>query len=208
MAALTHRFIRALDYARQAHGEQRRKGSEVTYLAHLLGVAALVLEHGGNEDQAIAGLLHDVVEDCGREHERRIREDFGPVVVAIVMDCTDGAAEDKAAMADWQRLLDWQRRKLAYLAHLDTASDATLLVSGCDKLHNARAIVGDLDDPKVGTAVFKRFKGGRDGTLAYYHSLSEVFTKRGCPVAARLDAVVVGMHVRAGAGERRGLGMN
>ena len=209
MAALTNRFIRALDHARQAHGEQTRKGSEVTYLAHLLGVAALVLEHGGDEDQAIAAVLHDVIEDCGSHHEQHIREEFGPVVAGIVMDCTDGAAEDKSAMASgWQQLLDWRRRKLAYLACLARASDATLLVSGCDKLHNARAIVGDLEDPRVGTAVFERFKGGRDGTLAYYHSLSEVFTKRGCAVASPLDAAVVRMHVHAGAGERRGLGMN
>lgn len=207
MAAMTHRFTRALDYAREAHGAQTRKGTEITYLVHLLGVAALVLEHGGNEDEAIAGLLHDTVEDCGQAHEQKIREEFGAAVAAIVMDCTDGVAEDKAALASPQdRLLDWQRRKLNYLAHLAQARDATLLVSACDKLYNARAIVTDLEDPRVGTEVFKRFKSGRDGTLAYYHSLSEVFTQRGSPVAAQLDAVVGRMHAQAGVGERRGLG--
>jgi (p)ppGpp synthase/HD superfamily hydrolase len=209
MAALTHRFTRALDYARQTHGAQTRKGGEVTYLAHLLGVAALVLEHGGDEDQAIAGLLYNVIRDCGPTHAQQISDAFGPTVADIVVECSDGAAEDTSGTgAGWQQLLDWQRRKLAHLAHLATATDATLLVSGCSKLCNARAIVGDLDDPRVGKTVFARFKSGLDGTLAYYHSLSQVFIKRGSPVARQLDAVVVRMHVLAGVGERRGLEMN
>ena len=208
MPTMTHRFTRALEYAREVHGTQTRKGTEITYLAHVLGVASLVLENGGNEDQAIAGLLHDIVEDCGQMHEQQIREDFGLVVAGIVMDCTDGAAEEKAqVLGPQEQLLDWKRRKRAYLARLSTASDATLLVSACDKLYNARAIVADLENPKIGTSVFKRFKSGREGTLAYYHSLSEVFNYRGSPVAAQLDAAVVRMHVRAGVGERRGLGM-
>jgi (p)ppGpp synthase/HD superfamily hydrolase len=207
MPPLSHRFTKALEYARVAHGAQVRKGTEITYVAHLLGVASLVLEHGGNEDQAIAGLLHDTIEDCGGGHEASIREQFGAAVIAIVLDCTDGIAEEKAAFADAaERRLDWQRRKLRYLAHLAQASDATLLVSGCDKLHNARAIVADLENPAVGLKVFARFNSGQDGTLAYYHSMSQVFSERGSPVAGQLDSVVERMPAHADGAERRGLG--
>jgi len=169
MTALTDRFTRAVDYARIAHATQCRKGSNIPYLYHLLGVASLVIEFGGNEDQVIAGLLHDTIEDCGAEHETTIRAQFGEAVADIVQACTDGTAEGKAAHTDPEaKRRDWIERKLAYLAHLKTAPDQTLLVSACDKLHNARAIVQDLEDPDVGTRVFDRFTGGRDGTLGYY----------------------------------------
>ena len=100
MTLLTDRFSQAVEYARVAHATQVRKGSNIPYIHHLLGVASLVIEFGGNEDQAIAGLLHDTLEDCGAAHEGVIRSQFGDVVAAIVCDCTDGTAEGKASHAD------------------------------------------------------------------------------------------------------------
>ena len=196
---LTERFTDAVDYARIVHASQTRKGTSVPYLHHLLGVASLVLEYGGDEDQAIAGLLHDAIEDGGAHHADRIGERFGPRVLAIVQDCTDGTAEAKAAPVDAEaRRRDWLLRKQAYLAHLALASDDTLLVSGCDKLHNARAIVADLERPEVGCRVFDRFTGGRNGTLTYYRLLADLFTRRAVPVANALEIELDRMQVLAG----------
>ena len=203
MTILTKRFTDAFDYARVAHAGQVRKGSSIPYLYHLLGVASLVIEFGGDEDQAIAGLLHDVIEDCGEPHRALVRAQFGDAVADIVEDCTDGSAESKASHTDIEaKRRDWMRRKLDYLAHLAKAPDATLLVSGCDKLHNARAILNDLENPEVGTRVFERFTGGREGTLGYYQSLSEVFSKRGARMVVQLEATVARMHALAGATSR------
>ena len=199
MTALTDRYARAVDYARVAHATQFRKGSGIPYIYHLLGVSSLVIEFGGNEDQAIAGLLHDTLEDCGAAHEAIIRAQFGDAVGDIVRDCTDGTAEGKAALADPDaRRRDWLRRKQAYLAHLAHASDDMLLVSGCDKLHNASAIVGELERPGVGRGVFDRFTGGRDGTLTYYRLLADLFTQRGALMAGALEREVERMHALAG----------
>jgi (p)ppGpp synthase/HD superfamily hydrolase len=203
MTALTDRFTRAVDYARIAHATQCRKGSNIPYIYHLLGVASLVIEFGGNEDQVIAGLLHDTIEDCGEAHAAAIRSRFGDAVADIVKDCTDGTAEGKASHNDHEaKRRDWIRRKHAYLAHLKEAPDATLLVSACDKLHNARAIVQDLEDPEVGTRVFERFTGGRDGTLGYYQALAEIFSARNVPAARVFDATVEWMHELSGTGSR------
>ena len=206
MNTLSDRVSQAVDYARIAHAAQVRKGSNIPYLYHLLGVASLVIEFGGNEDQVIAGLLHDTVEDCGARQEAVIRTRFGDAVADMVMDCTDGTAEGKARHTDPEaRRRDWIERKLAYIAHLEQAPDATLLVSACDKLHNARAIVQDLEDPDVATRVFDRFTGGRDGTLGYYQSLTGIFSARGVKLAGVLDSTVGRMHALAGAGERKAL---
>lgn len=199
MTVLSERFTRAVDHARIAHATQVRKGSGIPYLYHLLGVASLVLEYGGDEDQAIAGLLHDTVEDCGEEQVALIRERFGEHVLAIVLGCTDGTAEGKGAQVDiTSKRRDWLRRKQRYLVHLAEAGDDVLLVSGCDKLHNARAVVGDLENPAVGTAVFDRFTGGRDGTLVYYRLLADLFNQRGLPMAAALESTVARMYRLAG----------
>lgn len=207
MPALTDRFTRAVDYARIAHTAQVRKGSDIAYLYHLLGVASLVIEFGGDEDQVIAGLLHDVIEDCGRAHAAVVRASFGDRVADIVEACTDGTAEGKASHADPEaKRLDWQARKLAYLAHLKFAQADTLLVSACDKLHNARAIVQDLQDPNIGHGVFDRFTGGRDGTLGYYEALARLFSDSGTRPARVLDATVAQMHALAEAGRREPLG--
>jgi hypothetical protein len=199
MTVLTERFARAVDYARIAHADQKRKGTDIPYLTHLLSVASLVIEFGGSEDQAIAGLLHDTIEDCGEEHEAIIRTQFGDAVADIVRACTDGTAEGKGTHTTPEaKKADWLRRKQTYLEHLAEAPDDVLLVSGCDKLHNARAIVGDLENPDVGMSVFERFKGGVDGTLGYYEFLREVFSERDCPAAFVLDATVGRMHDLAG----------
>ena len=208
MTVLTDRFTRAVDYARIAHAAQVRKGTTIPYITHLLGVASLVIEYGGTEDQAIAGLLHDTIEDCGEAHEAMIRAQFGDGVADIVRACTDGTAEGKASHTDAEaKRRDWMARKRAYLAHLADASDEVLLVSGCDKLHNARAVVQDLENPVVGMKVFERFKGGVEGTLGYYQSLCEILSRRAVRAAVQLEAVVERMHVLAGAKSRVALAM-
>ena len=164
------RLHKALDYAADAHNGQLRKGTEIPYLAHLLGVCALVLEYGGDEEQAIAGLLHDVVEDCGEHHRLAVRQQFGARVADIVEGCTDGTPDDTGAKAPWRE------RKETYISHLRDAPMDTVLVSACDKLYNARAIAGDVRS--IGLAVFDRFKPGREGTLWYYQELLKVFTGR------------------------------
>ena len=197
----TERFSHAVEYARAAHHGQVRKGTAIPYLSHLLGVASLVMEHGGTEDQAIAGLLHDLLEDCGEAHEPVIRERFGDVVAGIVRDCTDGSAESKgAATTPEAKRRDWQQRKEAYLHHLAEESEASLLVGACDKLHNARAIVADLENPAIGVAVFDRFTAGRDGTLWYYGRIAEVLQQRASPVARAFGAVVARMEQLANGG--------
>jgi GTP pyrophosphokinase len=166
----------ALDFAAEAHQHQARKGTNIAYLSHLMGVASLVIEHGGDEAQAIAALLHDVVEDCGQEYAQAVRERFGDAVADIVLACTDGVPDETG------RKPDWHTRKTAYLHHLEhEVSEAALLVSACDKLHNARAIAADA---AVDRRVFERFKAGRDGTLWYYKSLVAVFEKRMGPNAS------------------------
>jgi (p)ppGpp synthase/HD superfamily hydrolase len=189
---LTERFILAMDYAREAHASQTRKGTPIPYVAHLLGVASLVLDYGGDEDQVIAGLLHDTIEDQGEHHEALIRQRFGDRVADIVLACTDGTQEGKAAATTPEaRRADWEQRKRRYLAHLGEAPDDALLVSGCDKLHNARAIVADLN--AIGPAVFDRFTGKRDGTLWYYREIADVFASRGVPMAGELQSAVDAM---------------
>jgi hypothetical protein len=199
MTIVSARFSEAVEYARAAHDGQVRKGSGIPYLYHLLAVSSLALEYGGNEDQAIAGLLHDVLEDCGAEHEAVIRQQFGDHVAAMVLACTDGTAESKAKAADPEaKRRNWWERKLHYLAQLKSKPAGTLLVSCCDKLHNARAIVRDLEDPAVGQEVFSRFTGGIDGTLRYYQSLAEFFALREVVAARDLQNVVARMHALAG----------
>jgi (p)ppGpp synthase/HD superfamily hydrolase len=208
MTVLTERFARAVDYARIAHADQKRKGTDIPYLTHLLSVASLVIEFGGSEDQAIAGLLHDTIEDCGEAHEASIRAQFGDVVADIVRACTDGTAEGKAGHTDPEAIQrDWLSRKRAYIAHLAEAPETVLLVSACDKLHNARAIVQDIEDPDVGMKVFARFKSGADGTLWYYRTLSEILLHRAPSCADTLKSTVERMHLlAAGVGMKVGLG--
>ncbi len=188
---LTERISEALALAVQAHEKQVRKGTSIPYVAHPMAVASIALEFGADEDQAIAALLHDVLEDGGPQYGPVIKERFGERVLAIVDGCTDGVPDASGQKADWGE------RKRAYLAHLAQASDDVLLVSGSDKLHNARAIVSDL--LKIGPDVFNRFTAGRDGTLWYYRSLAEIFEQRRAPMAAILAAEVIQIEQLAGA---------
>jgi (p)ppGpp synthase/HD superfamily hydrolase len=179
---LTQRLGQALALAVQAHDGQMRKGTAIPYIAHPMGVASIALEFGASEDQAIAALLHDALEDGGPHYAPLIEAQFGAGVLALVQACTDGVPDASGAKADWGE------RKRAYLAHLAEAPDEVLLVSGADKLHNARAIVSDL--VTIGPDVFKRFKAGREGTLWYYRTLADVFTRRRAPMAVMLEAEV------------------
>ncbi len=165
---LTGRFVRALALANEVHGEQRRKGTRIPYVAHLLVVAGLVLEDGGAEDEAIAALLHDVVEDGGGlPMLERIREQFGERVARIVADCSDTTSPGEKE--------PWRERKLRYLDHLGSITDdGSLRVSLADKVHNSRSIVRDyrLEGPRL----WERFNT-RSATdqLWYYESLLEFF---------------------------------
>jgi GTP pyrophosphokinase len=161
------RFIEAVTLAVQLHEDQLRKGSEIPYIAHLLAVTGLVLEAGGDSDQAIAALLHDAVEDQGgMEILLEIRHRFGDRVAAIVEGCSDSFIKPKPP---------WKERKEKYLDHLPTALPEIRLVSLADKLHNARSIQRDLKTYGVG--VFDKFKGGKTGTLWYYDALVKIFEK-------------------------------
>ena len=171
---LTGRFDEALAYASHIHRAQRRQGSEIPYVSHLLAVAAIALENGADEDQAIAALLHDAVEDQGGLAQlETIRARFGEDVAAIVADCTDAHEEPKP---------DWRPRKEAYVASLAHKPARSLAVSLADKTHNASAINADLR--AVGAEVWDRFTGGRDGTLWYYRALSDAFRKHAPGIAA------------------------
>ncbi len=162
------RFLRAFDFAAAKHAGQTRKASTIPYIAHLMGVASLVLEFGGDEDLAIAALLHDVVEDCGGAPMlREIRRRFGSGVARIVDGCTDSDTYPKPP---------WRERKEKYIRHLKSADAGTRLVSAADKLNNVRSILSDYRE--VGESVWARFRGGRDGTLWYYRALLEEFLRR------------------------------
>ena len=174
---LTQRFHDALGYAMELHATQVRKGTTIPYLAHLLAVASLVIEHGSTEDEAIAALLHDAIEDQGGAPTREaIRRRFGDTVVTIVDGCTDAEVVPKPP---------WQQRKEAYIAHLQHAPPAVHLVSIADKLHNARAILTDYR--MLGDTLWARFNGGREGTLWYYQALLQVFREVGTAPAALID---------------------
>ena len=162
---LSDRFDEAMMLASRLHRRQTRKGSSIPYMAHLMAVSALVLEHGGTEDQAIAGLLHDAVEDQGgiATHEL-IQARFGAAVATIVRDCSDSWGDPQPP---------WRLRKEAYIAALPRKPAASLLVSLADKTHNARAILGDHG--RLGDALWGRFSGGRDGMIWYYRRLSEIY---------------------------------
>lgn len=189
---LTARLAQALALAIEAHTGQKRKGTQIPYIAHLLGVAAIALEYGADEDQATAALLHDAVEDGGADYAKRIREQFGDRVADIVAGCTDGVPDAMGQKGDWET------RKVSYLAHLQKAHDDVLLVSGSDKLHNARAIVEDLT--RIGPKVFERFTAGQEKTLWYYESLSEIFESRSAPMATSLSSIVQAMKRLANTG--------
>ena len=172
---LTDRFDRALLYATHVHGGQVRKATSIPYIAHLLAVAATVLEYGGDEDLTIAALLHDSVEDQGgkaRLHD--VRNRFGERVARIVEGCSDSLADTGKG----EPKADAKTRRQAYLAHLREADEDNLRVSLADKVHNARAILRDLRKQDVGEKIWSRFSQPKEQTLWYYRSLAEVFCKQ------------------------------
>jgi (p)ppGpp synthase/HD superfamily hydrolase len=179
---LGRRFEHALLFATRKHAGQHRKGTAVPYVAHLLSVAGLVLEVGGDEDLAIAALLHDVVEDCGGAPMlREIRRRFGKRVAHVVDGCTDTDLDPKPP---------WRQRKEDYIAHLRTADADTRLVSAADKLHNVRSIVAAYRE--IGDGVWERFHGKRDGTLWYYRALLDEFQRRkSSPLIRELERAVI-----------------
>lgn len=179
---MTPRFTEALSLAARAHEGQSRKGTSIPYITHPVAVAGLVAQFGGDEDQQIAALLHDVLEDGGPQFEAEIGEKFGTRVLAIARSCTDGMPDQTGHKAPWKD------RKVAYLDHLTTASPDIHLVSGCDKLSNARAILDDL--VAIGPAVFDRFTAKKEGTLWYYTELSRIFSDADAPMANELAATV------------------
>ncbi len=162
------RFLRAFNFAAEKHSGQTRKASTIPYIAHLMGVASTVLEFGGDEDLAIAALLHDVVEDCGGAPMlKEVRRQFGPRVAKVVDGCADSDTYPKPP---------WRERKETYIQHLKSADAGTRLVSAADKLNNVRSILADYRE--VGESIWARFHGGRDGTLWYYRALLEEFLRR------------------------------
>lgn len=188
MTHLSNRFGAALQFAESCHRQQTRKGSGVPYVAHLLAVTALVLEHGGDEDQAIAALLHDAVEDQGGlEMADRIRLRFGERVAAIVLACTDCVVTPKPP---------WRARKEAYIATLPDKPDDAILVTLADKTHDALAIAEDRRT--VGETVWERFTGGHEGTVWYYRTLADALSARAPgPLADRLQRAVAELEAPA-----------
>ena len=171
---LTKRFIDALEFAAKKHRRQNRKGTTVPYVSHLLSVAGLVLESGGDEDLAIAGLLHDAVEDAegisGEEMSVLIRSEFGDRVANIVDGCSDAKSSPGGSKPPWKS------RKEAYLEHLKSASIDVLRVSIADKVHNARSIATDQD--RLGEVVWDRFTSTSEESRWYYTSLRDIYKER------------------------------
>ena len=170
-------MFRALAVAAQIHAAQSRHGTHIPYLSHLLGTCSIALDYGASEDQAIAALLHDAIEDgLPTDAARRTVASFGPEVLRIVEACTDADTHPKPA---------WRARKEAYLAHLAGQDGPVLLVSASDKLHNARSIVRDLRD--IGDRVWERFNPSKEEMLWYYRSLVTAYRSNPAYSAALID---------------------
>jgi (p)ppGpp synthase/HD superfamily hydrolase len=169
---LSDRFTQALTLAAQLHATQLRKGTNIPYVSHLLGVTSIALEHGADEDEAIAALLHDAVEDQGGVATlERIREQFGDRVATIVEGCSDTLQVPKPP---------WKERKETYLKHIIQASSSIRLVSASDKLHNARSILADLKTH--GNQLWSRFSSSPTEILWYYRSITDAFEMAGTSV--------------------------
>jgi GTP pyrophosphokinase len=170
-------------------GNHYRKGTRIPYVTHLLAVAAIVGENGGTEDEVVAALLHDAPEDRGGEGRLEyIRLRFGDAVAEIVAGCTDTYEAPKPP---------WRERKERHLTHLARASDSVRLVSAADKLHNARSVLSDYH--AVGEDLWRRFTGGREGTLWYYRAVVDALAaKHDEPLVAELDRVVCELELLTG----------
>jgi (p)ppGpp synthase/HD superfamily hydrolase len=179
--AFSKKFVLALRYAADLHAKQFRKRTGRPYIGHLLGVTSIVIEYGGDEEMAIAALLHDTVEDQGgMPRLREIRRIFGKRVAHIVDGCTDSYTQPKPS---------WRERKRAYLAKVAAEAAEVRLVSAADKLANVRETLHDVRIQ--GATVFARFAGKKEGTLWYYRELVYVFRKAGSnPLIEELDRAV------------------
>lgn len=165
---LGERFGEALVYAHEAHAGQVRKGGDTPYIGHLLAVAGIVIEEGGSEDEAIAALLHDAVEDQGGAARlAQIRERFGEAVAAVVEECSDAMGEPKG---------DWGLRKQHYLDRLPTASTGAIRVTLADKVDNLRSLL--RDHALGGEGVWARFNAGPSQQLWYLHRVAEILLAR------------------------------
>ena len=174
MPVVGKRFRDALVWAAELHEDQSRKGGNIPYVGHLLGVSAIVLEHGGNEDQAIAALLHDALEDQAHKMSAgEIRARFGDTVERIVEACTDGDPQEQLD----RNKAKWRLRKEKYIAAIATKPPEAIIVSMADKLYNARSILEDYR--AIGDPVWSRFTTGREGTLWYYTALVDAFEAYG-----------------------------
>jgi (p)ppGpp synthase/HD superfamily hydrolase len=178
---LTPRFHRALVYAARIHSRQFRKGTARPYIGHLLGVTSIVLTYGGDEDEAVAALLHDAVEDQGgKPRLRDIQHKFSARVARIVQGCTDSDSTPKPP---------WLTRKKDYLRHLRSADSSVRLVSAADKVYNARETLADFRSHR--DKVWKRFKGGKQGTLWYYGEVATILRRKGPrELATELDRIL------------------
>jgi len=181
MRRLTKRFREALSYAARLHAKQKRKGTDEPYIGHLLGVASLALQYGGDEDEAIAALLHDAAEDQGgRATLRTIERKFGRKVATIVEACSDSFETSRP---------QWRERKEAHIAKIRSTSPNVKFVCAADKLHNARSILADYR--LIGDRLWKRFRGKKEGTLWYYREMAAAVRRTGSdPLAEELDRVV------------------
>lgn len=169
--SLNAQFLRAFEYANRWHRDQVRKSTSLPYILHPLGVSSLVLEAGGDEEMAIAALLHDVPEDCGGENRlAEILEMFGARVEKIVRGCSDSLVGEDEAKAPWRQ------RKQAHIDHIATADVDTLVVTAADKVHNGRAIATDLQS--FGPVVWDRFNADRKDIIWYYSEFLAQLEKR------------------------------
>ena len=185
MATLSRKFRFALDYAAEVHASQLRKGTEIPYVSHLLTVTSIVLDNGGSEDEAIAALLHDAVEDGGGQKVyEEIRHCFGENVAEIVAGCTDAWIIPKPP---------WRQRKEAYVKHIAETSPSVLLVSMADKLANARSMLADYE--KCGEKLWTRFNTGKAGQLWYLRALANAFKGTGVKpdIVVELERVVAAL---------------
>jgi (p)ppGpp synthase/HD superfamily hydrolase len=189
MTQLGGRFEDAFRYAYDVHAAQRRKGSNAPYISHLMGVASIVMDDGGSEDEVIGGLLHDAAEDHGgRARLEDIRARFGDTVARIVEDCTDSWDTPKRP---------WAERKQAYVEHARHLSASSLRVSAADKVHNAYAILRDLRNS--GETVWERFSAAPDDVMSYYEGLVRAFREAGGGrLVDELDRIVRGIRREMG----------
>jgi (p)ppGpp synthase/HD superfamily hydrolase len=189
MTTLTARFADAFRYAHEVHALQTRKGSSAPYIGHLMGVASIVLDDGGSEDEAIGALLHDAAEDHGgRPRLEEIRSRFGEAVARIVEDCTDSWDTPKRP---------WMERKQAYIQHARSLAAPSLRVSAADKVHNTYAILRDLRN--AGEQVWERFNAAPDDVLSYYESLVRAYREAGGGrLVDELDRIVRGIQREIG----------